>query len=84
MSKYLISKVEVYRADTENEAVALIASAKNSSDYTLTKYSRDYKEKKQKGEIVDSWYKVSLTKVYDDEKEPIGAPIYEESSYEAF
>jgi hypothetical protein len=84
MSKYLISKTEVYRADTENEAAALIASAKNSSDYTLTKYSRDYKEKKQKGEIVDSWYKVSLTKVYDDEKEPIGAPIYEESSYEAF
>jgi hypothetical protein len=84
MSKYLISKTEVYRADTENEAAALIASAKNSSDYTLTKYSRDYKEKKQKGEIVDSWYKVALTKVYDDEKEPIGAPIYEESSYEAF
>lgn len=84
MSKYLISKTEVYRADTENEAGALIESAKKSSDYTLTKYSRDYKEKKQKGDVVDSWYKVSLTKVYDDEKEPIGTPIYEENDYESF
>ncbi len=46
MSKYLISKTEVYRADTENEAASLIESAKKSSDYTLTKYSRDYKERK--------------------------------------
>ena len=45
MSKYLISKTEVYRADTENEAGSLIESAKQSSDYTLTKYSRDYKIK---------------------------------------
>ena len=27
MSKYLISKTEVYRADTENEAASLIESA---------------------------------------------------------
>lgn len=72
MSKYLISRTEVFRADTENEAMSLIESAKRSSDYTLTKYSRDYKEKKSKGEIADSWYRVSLTKVYDDEKEPAG------------
>lgn len=84
MSKYLISKTEVYRADTENEAVSLIESAKQSSDYTLTKYSRDYKERKQKGDVVDSWYKVSLTKVYDDEKEPTGVSIYEDNGYESF
>ena len=52
--------------------------------YENIKYSRDSKERKQKGDVVDSWYKVSLTKVYDDEKEPIGAPIYEDSGYESF
>lgn len=72
MSKYLISKTEVYRTDTDNEAEALINAAKKHSDYTLTKYSRNYKEQKQKGEVVDAWYRVSLTKVFDSEKEPVG------------
>ena len=84
MAKYLICKTEVYRADTESEATDLIESAKRSRDYTLVKYGRDYKEKKQKGEVVDSWFKVSLTKVFDDEKEPTGAPIREENSIDAF
>ena len=73
MSKYLISKTEVYRADTENEAASLIESAKQSSDYTLTKYSRDYKERKQKGEVIDAWHRVTLHKVFEDEKEPVGS-----------
>jgi len=84
MATYLISKTEAYRADTENEATNLIEGAKKSRDYTLVKYSRDYKEKKQKGDVVDSWYKVSLTKVYDDEKEPAGLPIREETVDEQF
>ena len=46
MSKYLISKTEVYRADTENEAGSLIESAKQSSDYTLPKYTRNVKREK--------------------------------------
>lgn len=84
MATYLISKVEAYRADTESEATNLIEGAKKSRDYTLVKYSRDYKEKKQKGDVVDSWYKVSLTKVFDDEKEPAGLPIREEIVDEQF
>lgn len=72
MSKHLISTVETYRVDTEAEAAALIEEAKNSHKYTLAKYSSVYKERKQKGEVIDAWHRVSLTKVFDDEKEPIG------------
>ena len=32
-----------------------------------------YKERKQKGEVIDAWHRVSLTKVFDDEKEPISS-----------
>ena len=71
MSKYLISTVETYRVDNESEAAALIEEAKNSSKYTLSKYSSVYKERKQKGEVIDAWHRLSLTKVFDDEKEPI-------------
>ena len=41
--------------------------------YTLAKYSSVYKERKQKGEVIDAWHRVSLTKVFDDEKEPISS-----------
>ena len=30
----------------------------------------EYKEKKQKGEIIDTYYKVTLTKAFTDKKEP--------------
>ena len=41
------------------------------------------KERKQKGEIVDAYWKVSLTKVFDDEKEPCGNAtiIYQEGAF---
>lgn len=70
MAKYLVSTVETWRVDTEEEAVRLIESAKQDNAYILGKYSRDHKEKKQKGEVVDEWYRVSLTKSVNDEKEP--------------
>lgn len=71
MSKHLISTVEWHRVDTEAEAAALIEEAKQSHKYTLSKYSSVYRERKQKGEVIDAWHRVSLTKVFDDEKEPI-------------
>lgn len=73
MSKHLISVVETYRADSEAEAAQLIEEAKKSKQYTLSKYSSIYKERKQKGEVIDAWHRVSLTKVFDDEKEPISS-----------
>lgn len=72
MSKHLISTVETYRVDTEAEAAELIEEAKKSHKFTLAKYSSVYKERKQKGEVVDAWHRVSLTKIFDDEKDPIG------------
>lgn len=72
MSNYLISVTENYRVDTEQETITMIQEAKDSNQYTLAKYSSQYKERKQKGEVVDAYWKVSLTKVFDDEKEPSG------------
>ena len=68
--KYLINTTETYRVDSETEAEELIAQAKGAKEYELAKYTREYKEKKSKGEVVDSWMKVVLTKKFTDEKEP--------------
>ena len=68
--KYLIETTEVYRCDTEDEAKTLIEQAKRTS--VLKKYNCVAKEKKQKGKVVDSWFKLTLTKSWDDEKEPCG------------
>ena len=66
--KYLINVVETYRVDTEAEADQLIEDAKSVGN--LSKYSCVYKEKKQKGEVIEDWYRVTLTKTFNDEKEP--------------
>jgi hypothetical protein len=70
MAKYLINVTETYRVDTENEASNLIQEAKNNEFYVLKKYSSQKKDKKQKGEIVDSWVAVTLVKQFTDEKDP--------------
>lgn len=70
MARYLIDVVETHRADSEEEAALLIEEAKNSSKYTLLKYTSVYKERKSKGEVIDAYYKVTLTKRFDDEKDP--------------
>lgn len=77
MSKYLISVTETYRVDTEAEAAVLIDEAKKDNKYDLKKYTSQKKERKQKGEVADEWHQVVLTKIFDDEKEPIGAASVE-------
>ena len=72
MAKYLIKTTEEHRADSELEAAELINAAKADGRYLLAKYSSVKKERKQKGEIVDEYYIVSLVKVFDDPKEPCG------------
>ena len=69
--RYLIKTVETYRADTEAEAKGVIEEAKQAGEYTLTKYSSEKKEVKAKGDVIDDWYKVSLVKKFNDEKEPV-------------
>ena len=72
MSKYLIKTTEVYRCDLEQEAINLIEAAKHDPRYTVTKHSSEIKYTKQKGEIVDEWRRVTVTKEFTDEKEPDG------------
>lgn len=71
MSKYLIQTTEVYRVDSESAAAALIEEAKTDRNFVLAKYSNEHKEKKAKGEVIDSWYRVTLVKSFTDEKEPV-------------
>ena len=71
MSKYLIQKTEVYRCDSESEAVDMIDAAKHDSSFDLKKYQNEYRERKIKGEVADAWFRVTLTKHYNDEREPI-------------
>ena len=56
--KYLIQTVETYRVDKEDEAKRMIEEAKSDNHFILKKYSSEYKEKKQKGEVIDTYYKV--------------------------
>ena len=69
MSKYLLKTTEEHRADTEAEATRLI---EEDGRYLLAKYSSVKKERKQKGEVVDEYFIVTLVKVFDDPKEPCG------------
>ncbi len=76
--KYLIKTTEQYRCDTEKEANELIKEAKAASDYTVIKTSSEIKTTKQKGEVVDEWRRVTITKEFSEEKEPYGLlmPFY--------
>lgn len=77
MAKYLIKTTEEHRADTEAEAAELIDAAKKDGRYVLSKFSSVHKERKQKGEIIDDYFIVTLVKVFDDAKEPCGEATVE-------
>ena len=70
MSKYLVSTTETYRVDTENEATRAIEEAKQDGSYILGKYTSEHKERKSKGEVIDEYWKLTLTKLFNDIKEP--------------
>ena len=68
--KYLLTTTEVYRVESENEAKKMIEEAKEDNHFILKKYTSEYKERKQKGEVIDTYWKVSLVKTFTDEKDP--------------
>ena len=72
MAKYLITTTETYRVDSEEAVEAILEEAKNDSRYELTKYTSVVKTTKKGGEIVDEWIRLTLTKVFCEEKEPSG------------
>ena len=67
---YYVTKTVKCRADTEKEAQELINNAKQSKTSVLTKYTSTKVEKKKKGEIVDEYYRVTLTQQLDNEADP--------------
>lgn len=72
MSTYLIKTTEVYRCDSESEANSFVKEQKNSEDYEVTKSTIENRQIKKQGEIIDEWKRVTITKVFCEEKEPFG------------
>lgn len=67
---YLIDIVMRKRFDSEAEAKRFIEQMNHGTSYEVVKHSVDKKERKQKGEIVDTWYLTTLKLKFNDEKEP--------------
>lgn len=60
-----ISKItEEWIVDTEDEVKELIEQAKKDTSFELIKYEFNKKEKKSKGEVIDTWFTLKLTKKY--------------------
>ena len=68
--KYLITTTEVYRFSSQDEAINFIEAVKKEPGYVLTEHLVKYKDRKQKGEIIDYWWRVTLVKSFNNEKEP--------------
>lgn len=66
--KFLLRTVETYRVDSEAEATNLIEEAKKK--FNVSKAVSEVKNRKSKGEIVESWIRVTITKEFTDEKDP--------------
>ena len=57
--KQLLKTTDVYRVETEEDAMNLIQKFKdnqNTEGYTVTKSGYVLKTKKSKGEIIESWF----------------------------
>lgn len=68
----LLQTTEKTRVDTEEEAITFIQNERNAAaqqGYEVKKSSYTAKQKKSKGEIVDSWYVVEIVKKFNEESE---------------
>lgn len=71
MSKYLLKVTETYRFESEKDVEAFIKEEKEGAfNYTVIKYNVTKRERKQKGEVIDTWYRVEIMKEFNDEREP--------------
>lgn len=67
--KLLMKTVDTFRVDDEEEAVQTIEEYKDAQiteGYTLTKSGYTLKNKKSKGEIIDSWAIVTIERTYNE------------------
>jgi hypothetical protein len=66
MSRYLLKVEELYRADMEGEADALIEEMKKDSSFELVNFSSTKKVTKD-----DEYYLVKIKKIFNNEKKPV-------------
>lgn len=65
MDEMLIKQTDEIVVDTEEQAKALIESFKQKAKnegFEITNYSSTLKEKKSKGEVIESYYIVKIVK----------------------
>lgn len=70
MSRYLTQTVETYRINTEEEVKETLEEFKAETGYEVKKASYEKKQTKEKGEVVDEYWILSVTKIFNDPKEP--------------
>ncbi len=69
MEKQLLKTTDVYRINTEEEAMELIQSFKDNQlvdGYTVTKSGYVLKTRKSKGEVVDSWFIATIERSFTE------------------
>lgn len=69
--RYLTKVVETYRLSSEKEVEEFLKELKSDYRFTVAKYSSTKKEKKSKGEVIDEWIRFEVTKLFNDEAEPV-------------
>ena len=69
--RYLTKVVETYRLSSEKEVEEFLKGLKSDHRFTVAKYSSTKKEKKSKGEVIDEWIRFEVTKLFNDEAEPV-------------
>lgn len=69
--RYLTKVVETYRLSSEKEVEEFLKELKLDHRFTVAKYSSTKKEKKSKGEVIDEWIRFEVTKLFNDEAEPV-------------
>ena len=65
----LLSEVKKYRVDTEESAIALIQKFRTEAatgGYEMKKGEYVMRTKKNKGEVIDLWYVVTVTLFYEE------------------
>lgn len=69
MTKQLAKITEVYRVETEQEAGAAMdheTEIAKERGYKVVKLEKKYKTKKQKGEIIEDWYLITVEKSFEE------------------
>ena len=67
--KFLMKTTDVYKVDTEEEAMNLIQEFKDNQNvegYTVSKSGYVLKTKKSKGEIIDQWFITTIERSFEE------------------